>query len=189
MKQEIISSKIDFTASNETFYEKGLPFNSLTCNIDAKKYTWTNERGEILSTDKNADIHLFVAGTSQITLTVEHFNGEKQSITKPVRCEVNYNLLAVTGFNPTSSDYRNNTFIPFALLKTERNVPFDMQIIDPQTGQVVFETKNVDIPWDGIDMRTNQMVHVNSTYIWRVKIYQKAAGEPSSSYQGTITRI
>ena len=187
--KEIISSKIDFTASNETFYEKGLPFNSLTCSIDAKKYTWTNERGEILSTDKNADIHLFTAGTSQITLTVEHFNGEKQSITKAVRCEVNYNLLAVTGFNPTSSDYRNNTFIPFALLKTERNIPFDMQIIDPQTGQVVFETKNVDIPWDGIDMRTNQMVPVNSTYIWRVKIYQKAAGEPSSRYQGTITRI
>ena len=189
ISKDIVLTKVDFSASNETFYEKGLPFNSLTSNVEAKKYKWTNERGEILSTDKNADIHLFNAGTHLITLTVEYSNGEKQSVTKPVRCEVNYNLLAVTGFNPASSDYRNNTFIPFALLKTERNIPFDMQIIDPQTGHVVFETKSADMPWDGIDNRTNQMVPVNSTYIWRVNIHEKAIGEPTNRYQGTITRI
>ena len=189
ISKDIVYAKLDFSASNETFYEKGLPFNSVTCTVDAKKYTWTNERKEILSTDKNADVHLFTAGTHLITLTIEHFNGDKQSVTKPVRCEVNYNLLAVTGFNPTSSDYRNNTFLPFALLKTERNISFDMQIIDPQTGQVVFETKSVDNAWDGIDMRTNQLVPVNSTYIWRVNIHEKAVGEPTNRYQGTITRI
>lgn len=187
--KEITPLKIDFTASNQTFYEKGLPFNSLSANVEARKYTWTNERGEILSRDKNADIHLFASGTHQITLTIENLNGEKQSVTKPVRCEVNYNLLAVTGFNPSSNDTRNNTFLPFALLKTERNVPFNMQIIDPKTGQVIFETKNADNPWDGMDRRTNQMVPVNSTYIWRVNIQEKAIGEPTNRYQGTITRI
>lgn len=189
ISKEAVNSKIDFSASNETYYEKGLPFNSLTSNVTAKKYTWTNERGEVLSTDKNADIHLFTAGIHNITLTVEHLNGEVQKVTKAVRCDVNYNLLAVTGFNPTSSDYRNSTFIPFALLKSERNIGFDMQIIDAQTGQIVFETKSADMPWDGIDMRTNQMVPVNSTYIWRVNIHEKAIGEPSNRYQGTITRI
>ncbi len=190
MKEVIVPKiKIDFTVSNETFYEKGLPFNSLICNIEAKQYEWTNEKGEVLSTEKNADIHLFTSGTHSITLTIVNLNGEKQSVTKPVRCEVNYNLLAVTGFNPSSSDYRNNTFLPFALLKTERNIPFDMQIVDPKTGQVIFETNNADLPWDGMDRRTNQMVPINSTYIWKVNIHEKAIGEPTSRYQGTITRI
>lgn len=189
VSKEIVAGKIDFNVSNETLYEKGLPFNSLTCNITAKSYKWTNEKGELLSTDKNADVHLYTIGSHPITLTIETLEGEVESVTKSVRCEVNYNLLAVTGFNPTSSDYRNNTFIPFALLKSERNIPFEMQIIDPKTGQVIFETKNADLPWDGMDMRTNQMVPINSTYIWRVSIYEKAIGEPTNRYQGTITRI
>ena len=187
--KEVVLTKVDFTVSNETLYEKGLPFNSLICNVEAKQYQWTNEKGEVLSTDKNADIHLFNSGLHPITLTIVNLNGKKQSITKSVRCEVNYNLLAVTGFNPTSSDYRNNTFLPFALLKSERNIPFEMQIIDPKSGQIIFETKDADRPWDGMDMRTNQMVPVNSTYIWRVNIHEKAIGEPTNRYQGTITRI
>ena len=64
-----------------------------------------------------------------------------------------------------------------------------MQIIDPKSGQIIFETKNADMPWDGMDIRTNQMVPVNSTYIWRVNIFEKAVGEPTNRYQGTITRI
>ena len=169
--------------------KKGLPINSVGSNVEAKTYTWTNERNEVLSTDKTTEIHLFTAGLHNITLTVEHFNGEKQSVTKAIRCDVNYNLLAVTGFNPSSSDYRNSTFIPYALLKSERNIPFDMQIIDPKSGQVIFESKNADTPWDGIDSRTNQLVPVNATYIWRVNIHEKAIGEPTNRYQGTITRI
>lgn len=189
VSKEIVAGKIDFNVSNETLYEKGLPFNSLTCNITAKSYKWTNEKGEVLSTDQNANIHLYTVGSHLITLTLETLDGEEQSVTKSVRCEVNYNLLAVTGFNPTSSDYRNNTFIPFALLKSERNIPFDMQIIDPKTGLVIFETKDADMPWNGVDSRTNQLVPVNATYIWRVNIYEKAIGEPTNRYQGTITRI
>jgi hypothetical protein len=189
ISKEAVNAKIDFSASTETFYEKGLPFNSLTSNVNAKKYEWTNERGEVLSTDKNADIHLFTSGMHSITLAVEFSNGDIQRVTKDVRCDLNYNLLAVTGFNPASSDFRNSTFIPFALLKSERNISFDMQIIDIKTGQVVFETNNADMPWDGMDLTTNQMVPANSTFIWRVNIHEKAKGEPTNRYQGTITRI
>lgn len=186
---EAVNSKIDFSVSNETYYEKGLPFNSLTSSVTAKEYKWTNERGEILSMEKNADIHLFTAGSHPITLHVEFANGEKQRVTKTVRCDVNYNLLAATAFNPASSDYRNSTFVPFALLKSERNISFDMQIIDMKTGQVIYETNNADMPWDGMDSRTNQMVPSNTTYVWRVHIHEKALGEVSTRYQGTITKI
>lgn len=181
--------KADFIADNETYYEKGLPINNLKANVEAKNYLWTNSTGEILSRSKEFDVHLFTKGLHDISLQIEDINGCINQITKGVRCESTYNLLAVTGFNPSSADARNNTFIPFALLEAERNVGFEMQIIDPKTGQLVYQTSNADQPWDGVDIRTNQLVAPNSTFVWKVTIQKKATGEPKNLYQGTITRI
>lgn len=181
--------KVDFVYDPDMLYDKGLPINNLKSAYTAENYTWKNAKGEVISNEKEFDIHLFTKGMHDVTLTVEDQNGCKNTVTKAVRCDFNYNLLAVTGFDPTSPDPRNNTFIPFALLEKQRNVRFEMVILDPKTGEKVFETKSADQPWDGVDIRTNQLVNQNSTFIWKVTIFNKAIGENSNTYQGSITRI
>ena len=131
--------------------------------------------------------HLYTKGRHEITLTVESANGCINEITKPVSCEATYNLLATTGFDPSSSIKENVAFIPYALLV--RDTPFEMQIIDPKDGHIVYETKDAKQPWTGIDKKTNQMVADYSTYIWKVTIMEKAVGETNRTYQGLITRF
>lgn len=181
--------KVDFVFDPDMLYDKGLPVNNVKAAYTAESYSWKNAKGEIISKEKEFDIHLFTKGLHDVTLTIEDQNGCKNSVTKAVRCDFNYNLLAVTGFDPSSPDPRNNTFLPFALLEKQRNIRFEMVIIDPKTGEKVFETKSADQPWDGIDKRTNQLVEPNSTYIWKVTIFNRAVGENSNTYQGSITRI
>lgn len=181
--------RADFFANNETIYKNGLPVNELEASANAKEYAWMNAKGEVLSRDKTPDIHLFTKGQHDITLRVEDANGCASQVTKPVRCEGTYNLLAVTGFNPESTIEDNRTFIPYALLNEQRNIPFEMEIVDPKTGQTVYRTKDANEPWDGIDMNTRQMVPSGATFIWRVSIYKKEVGEPKNVYQGMITRI
>lgn len=182
--------KADFSIDAEMLYDHGLPVNELKAvHVQGNDYTWTNAKGEVLSRDKKFDVHLFTKGDHEITLKVGNANGCSGEVTKTVRCESNYNLLAVTGFNPESSYEENRTFIPYALSESGRNIPFEMEIIDFKTGQVVYKTKNANEPWDGVSKITNQMVPSGSTFIWRVTIYKKEIGEPKNVYQGTITRI
>jgi PKD repeat protein len=178
--------KADFYADEEMVFYKGLPVSSLNSMNSASKYTWTNEKGIVLSREKSFDAHFFTKGNHAVTLTLQSENGCESKITKNVRCEASYNLLAMNSFIPTSSNSKINTFLPYALL--ERNVPFTMQIIDPKTGQTIYETKSESEPWDGNDRRTQQLIAPNTPYIWRVNLEKTEIGE-SKNYQGTITRF
>ena len=178
--------KADFYADEEMVFYKGLPVSSLSSMNSASKYTWTNEKGIVLSREKSFDAHFFTKGNHSVTLTLQSENGCESKITKNVRCEASYNLLAMNSFIPTSSNSKINTFLPYALL--ERNIPFTMQIIDPKTGQLIYETKSESEPWDGIDKRTQQLIAPATPYIWRVNLEKPEIGE-SKNYQGTITRF
>lgn len=178
----------DFANDSEMLFDKGLPVNNLKTSSEGKNYQWISN-GKVVSTEKEAEMHFYTKGIHSVTLKIENNNGCWSEITKNISVESDYNLLAVTGFNPESSDSRNNTFLPFALLESERNVPFKMEIIDPRTGEVIFETQSASQPWTGVNSKTNQMTPPNSTYIWRVILKEKAKGELKNIYQGTITRI
>lgn len=178
--------KADFYADEEMVFYKGLPVSSLSSINTASKYTWLNDKGIVLSKEKNFDAHFFSKGNHSITLSVQSENGCESKITKNVRCEANYNLLAMNSFIPTSSNSKINTFLPYALL--ERNIHFIMQIIDPKTGQILYETKSESEPWDGIDKRTQQLIAPSTPYIWKVSLEKPEIGE-SKNYQGTITRF
>jgi hypothetical protein len=178
--------KADFYADDEMVFYKGLPVSNLSSINTASKYTWLNDKGVVLSKEKSFDAHFFSKGNHPIALIVQAENGCESKITKNVRCEASYNLLAMNSFIPTSSNYKINTFLPYALL--ERNIPFTMQIIDPKTGQILYETKNESEPWDGIDKRTQQLIAPSTPYIWKVNLEKTEIGE-SKNYQGTITRF
>lgn len=178
-----------FTYDKEMLYDKGLPYYTVNSNTEATSYTWLNDQKEVLASGKSASINLFTKGNHEIFLKTTDSNGCESISSKSIFVESEYNLLAVTGFNPSSTIESNRTFLPFALLKSERNVGFRMEIIDPKTGQVIFETQAADQPWNGINTKTNELVAPNTTFIWKVYLNERVKGEKKSIYQGTITRI
>ena len=97
-----------------------------------------------------------------------------------------YNLLAVNAFEPLSQDLRKRTFLPYAL--TQRNTPFKMIILDPSDGGIVFETSDVQLPWDGTDKRTGKMADTNKAYVWKVNLTKPEPGE-KMDYMGTVVRM
>ena len=110
------------------------------------------------------------------------------SSTEKIKITANedYNLLAVNAFNPQSRDERNAKFMPYAL--TIRDVRFELIVIDPDNGGIVFKTKDAQNAWDGTDQRNGQMVPAQKAYIWKV-VLQDALPSEKTTYSGTIVRI
>ena len=76
--------------------------------------------------------------------------------------------------------------MPFAL--TIRNVKFNMVILDPKNGGIMYQTNDSNQPWDGIDKRTGNLVPPNENCIWKVDIENPEPGE-NSHYKGVIVRL
>jgi gliding motility-associated-like protein len=92
--------------------------------------------------------------------------------------EEDYNLMAPNGFTP-NGDGINDYFMPEALKLLGKK--FTMQVISKK-GQVVFETKNVESPWNGKLDNTGSILE-NGPYAWTVKL------EDGSVYSGTVILI
>lgn len=175
---------IDIDAS--LLYENGIPtlkFNVL--NAD-HAVTWkSNVNPQAQSVSKNGIVvHPYQQRDVTVTAYSTDQNGCPVSESKTITLEKVYNLLAPTGFNPTSSDERTNRFIPYAL--TERDTPFEMIIMDAKTMTVVYRTTDASQGWDGIDSRNGQMAAPGSTWLWKVMLKNPQPGE-QSEYSGIVT--
>jgi len=174
----------NFTMSNELDFTDGIP--KLNCSTSTNASIQWMLNNKFITSNKELSLAIFSKGLNTISLKVENNNGCKSATVKSMTVEENYNLLAVTGFEPNHYDSKRNSFIPFAL--TLRNTPFKMVIIDPKNNKVIYETSDSSKPWDGIDQTTNELVPENSTYIWKVTLYKPEKTE-KSEYMGKITRI
>ena len=76
--------------------------------------------------------------------------------------------------------------MPFAL--TQRDVKFTLIILDRRDGGIVYQTSDASMPWNGIDMRSGQLVNSNQDFIWKVQLVNPLPGE-SSEYKGIITKL
>jgi hypothetical protein len=181
---EVISTeKLSFNMSQDLDYTNGLPtLNLNTSNSGSNKWSIN---GRTLNSGKEVEVNLFEKGRYEIKLTNSN-SGCQTELSKWFNVENNYNLMSVTGIDPTHPDPKRNTFIPFAL--TLRNVSFRMFIISPSTGEIIFETNDVDKPWKGQNQKTDELVPENSEYIWKVIISNPLKGE-KSEYKGRVTRI
>ncbi len=175
----------NFSMSSELEFTDGIPKVNCSTSSNATTTQWLLNNKSITS-NKELSIAIFTKGLNSISLKVENNAGCKSTTVKTMNVEENYNLLAVTGFEPNHHDTKRNSFIPFAL--TVRNTPFKMVIIDPKNSKVIFETTDSSKPWDGIDQTTNEMVPENTTYIWKVTLLKPEKNE-KSEYVGKITRI
>jgi hypothetical protein len=167
-------------------YLNGLP--TLPINIKSNETTiaiYLNNK-LVASNLKETEIYLFKKGENQITVSCNNEFNCKASITKTVNTVEDYNLLAVNAFDPFSNDARKSTFMPFAL--TQRKTAFNLIIIDPSDGGIVFESSDASNAWDGYDKRNGKMAAANKAYIWKVNIANPEHKE-NIEYKGTIVRL
>ncbi len=178
------SPSVDFTINTDTKFEGGIPITSVESTVPGQSFTWIANGRK--SNGRTSEAHFYHKGNHDITLTVTGNNGCKASATKSVYIDNKYNLMAVNSFMPASNDTRKNRFMPYAL--TQRDVKFDLIIIDPIDGHVVYQTKDASAGWDGIDSKTGSMVSYESAYIWKVIIENPELNE-NNEYVGNIIPI
>ncbi|RYM33355.1 PKD domain-containing protein [Brumimicrobium glaciale] len=163
-------------------YEKGMPVVIAEAFGDFVNYSWEFNK----ETERSGAIvrhHFFDKGDYEVTLNVKDMNGCEASIAKTVRIRDKFNLMAVDAFKPNGSDVRNRTFMPYSL--TEREVSFQLTIVDPIDNGVVFTSSDAETTWDGTDQRTGKLSPSNKAFIWKVQIFNPAPNE-RPIYAGTV---
>ena len=176
--------KAEFMIDSDTKFENGLPTTKLEATSIGVEYSWKIGKSKV--SGEKVDAHFYNQGNHDVTLTVKDVNGCTSSTSKSVYVDEKYNLLAVNSFIPEDTDPRNNTFMPFAL--TQRDVKFNLIIIDPTDGHTVFQSKDASNAWNGIDKTTGSPVKYGTTYIWKVTLENPEPNE-SNEYAGNITPI
>lgn len=177
------TANFEFIETDKPF-ENGLPTVKVVTESIADQLSWSTDFESIKG--NKAEFHFFKDGKHDITLTTTGSNGCKTSVKKSVSIENNYNLLAENVFVPTDLDPKNNVFMPDALV--DRNTGFQMIILDPRDGHVVFETNDASIGWEGNDKQTGKMADYQKAYIWKVTLNNPMPGE-NPVYSGTITPL
>jgi hypothetical protein len=168
-------------------YKNGLPIINADANTMEELISWKVNQKTYNKSGKSLEISFFNKGSYKISAHTKNELGCEVIESKTIQINEDYNLLAMSAFNPNSLDYRNNTFLPYAL-KERNNTTFRMIVIDPENGGVVFETTEATNPWTGIDRRDGKMVDAQKAYIWKVTLSNPEPGE-KSEYKGTVVRV
>ncbi len=180
------TDKIYVDVDPSLLFENGIPSLKFKAVGTKNSLTWESN---IKGTETKNDAYVVHPYTERVvTVTVTSTNEFGCTVEEQQQVTINepYNLLAPTGFFPQSSDERTNTFMPIAL--KERNVSFELVIIDPKNGGTVFSSSDASMGWNGIDKRTNEMVNQGTVWPWKVVLRNPNVGEPKE-YSGTITRM
>ncbi|MBM3185108.1 MAG: hypothetical protein FJZ67_02310 [Bacteroidetes bacterium] len=167
-------------------YKNGLPTINAEVNSSEENVIWKINQKTTSKNSRITEFNLFQKGSYTIAAVSKSEMGCETSEAKTIQVNEDYNLLAMSAFNPNSSDLRNSTFLPYAL--KERNVTFKMIVLDPDNLGIVFETTESTNPWTGIDRRDGKMVPAQKAYIWKVSLSNPEPGE-KSEYKGTIVRV
>lgn len=180
------TEEINFSIDENILYENGIPFVQLSSiDFNSSSY-WSSNKGLIHDQNDKTKLTVFHKGNYKVSLTKKDQNNCVIVKTQSIEIKEDYNLLAPNAFIPTDLDPRNNKFMPFAL--TQRNLIFDLVILDPENGKIVFRSNTSENAWDGIDINSGQMVKSNKAFIWKVSLKNPLEGE-KSEYTGTIVKL
>ncbi|MBU2020519.1 MAG: hypothetical protein KJ941_12805 [Bacteroidetes bacterium] len=177
--------KTEFEMTNEDEFINGVPTINVAANHNTGVQSWYVKGTNLKYSGSDAQIHLFNEGKYEIVLTTIK-NGCEFSTSKVVSVREDYNLLAPSGFRPMDSDVRTKTFMPFAL--KERKTPFQLIIIDPRDGHILFQSNDENMGWDGMDKKTGKLVSNNTNYLWKVNLEKPLKGE-KNNYSGSVTIV
>ncbi len=165
------------------YFEKGIPYTSFDVSGLQNIERWS-VNGQSKPND-NKEFTVFKKGNYDISVQAKNDLGCDFKLTQTVFVQENYNLLAPTAFNVNSLDVRNRVFIPYAL--KVREVNFEMIIIEPSSGKVIYRTHNTD-GWNGVDSSSGELIPIQKPYVWKVTLQQSMPGE-SKEYSGVVTRV
>mgnify|MGYP003648751798 CR=1 FL=1 len=145
---------------------------------EANLFAWKVQ--DKMCSDKNQFEHTFrTQGIYNVELLAEANNGCQNKISKQINIEDDYNLLAPTAFSP-NGDNINDFFIPKALKILDQE--FTMTIYN-QAGKLIFQTSNINQPWDGrVAIDNNEAPQ--GAYVWLVKIMN--ANDQLEQYTGQV---
>ncbi len=163
---EVVSNPlptVDFTWEDANSMIPAINFINLT--DDAQSWTW-DIKGLKTSTENEFEYTFRKKGTYMVSLDAENEFGCHNSVEKPVTVEDDYNLFAPTAFSP-NGDNDNDNFIPMAL-PIMNNPVFTMTIYD-KAGKLVYQTNDVNAPWDGRSTSDNTPAP-NGAYVWAVEL-------------------
>jgi gliding motility-associated-like protein len=144
----------------------------------AISYLWKFGDGTA-SSEKDPQHRYEQKGTYSVTLEATNVYNCTSVETASVQIDRKYNLFAPTGFTP-NGDNVNDSWMPGALPNLDVN--FTMTIYDSQSGNLVYENREVDRPWDGRDMSGRI---TNGIYVWVVVIKDQFGQE--DIYKGFVT--
>ena len=156
-----VAKQLQINTDDYLNFESGLPVLNVQA-LTEKEVQWLVNGKKIQENGNSNSCLLFDKGNYNIKASYKDGNGCQSTDEISFFVEKNYNLLAVNAFTPNSSDHRNNTFMPFAL--TKRDVAFNMIIIDPTNGAVIFKSSNAGQPWKGINKNTGDLVEENKPF-------------------------
>jgi hypothetical protein len=171
---------------SELYFQDGLPFRRASIKTESSVISMSADGLPVVCCNKEQDILAFHKGNYMLNVGLMQEHGCTGTKEESIYVSDDYNLLAVNAFEPLSQDLRKSTFLPYAL--TQRNTPFKMIILDPSDGGIVFETSDVQLPWDGTDKRTGKMADTNKAYVWKVNLTKPEPGE-KMDYMGTVVRM
>lgn len=180
------TDKIYVDVDPSLLFENGIPSLKFKAVGTKNNLTWeSNIKGTETKNDMYV-VHPYTERVVNVTVTSTNEFGCTVEEQQQVTINEPYNLLAPTGFFPQGNDERTNSFMPIAL--KERNVTFELVIIDPKNGGTVFSTSDASTGWNGIDKRTGELVNQGTVWPWKVVLRNPNVGEPKE-YSGTITRM
>jgi gliding motility-associated-like protein len=122
-------------------------------------------------------------GTYTATLVVTNAAGCTDRTERTIRIDEDYNLLAARSFSPNSDGVEDN-FMPDAL--KDLHVRFRMTVVDPITGQIIFETTDANRPWNGRVAGKGDACPAGD-YVWMVEM--KDGEKLGGSYTGTVSLL
>ena len=161
----------------EIYIENGIPHTVFTPETQDSSILWSF--GDNDESKEVSPSHIYrKKGNYVVSIEVKNEFGCIAQKSQQVYIDKDYNLLAPNSFTP-NGDGINDTFIPAALDLVAES--FTMTIYG--NNGIVYETQNINNPWDGRNQRTGGNC-LPGNYMWVVNLLTKDG--KSEQYKGAI---
>jgi gliding motility-associated-like protein len=123
-------------------------------------------------------------GNYPVTLEVTTTKSCKNDLTQLLRIGAEYNIFVPNSFTP-NGDGQNDVFAPRAL---GMDLSKYSLIIYDRWGGIVFESTDLNQPWDGRVQGSTKMAQ-NGVYVWRIVAHEETDNAQGYIYNGTVNLI